>query len=97
MMTNNGFIGKYLEIYHGAGEYDFVFNVTEYDSNDDQYYADGIIRKGADYMEVYCGPEFEIYKNDVVTVFNTKEELYAQVLTRFDEMLDDTIGLTIFK
>lgn len=96
-MTTNKFIGKYLEIYRGAGEYDFVFNVTAYDSDSGLYYAEGIIKKYADCIEVYCGPEFEIYKSDVVTVFDTKQELYADTLMRFDEMLDDQIGLTVFK
>ena len=95
-MINENYINKYLEI-DSCGYLTFAFNVVDYNIKENEYYADGIICRNADVMEVYCGKEFTINDSDIVTTFNTKKELFARVLDRFDEMLDDQIGLNVFK
>lgn len=96
-MINKNYINKYLEIEDSCGYLTFAFNITDYNVEEDEYYADGIIYRDADTIEIYCGNEFTINDSDIITIFNTKEELFARVLDRFDEMLDNQIGLNVFK
>ena len=90
-MDKNKYINKAIEIDHGGGQYDFIFNVTNID--DYCFYGEGIVSADSDQFDVYCSNDIDYNDSDIITVFDDPKDLTKRLFLRFSGAFNATWGM----